>query len=102
MEMPVFEAVFFRPAFGRMGVIVILGMGFVIVDVPRRVMVPFEKFAVALQHFSDHVGVVLAEQAVALQDPVARPGHFAKPGFWQFFKIGHGVRGLPELRPENQ
>jgi hypothetical protein len=84
--MPVFEAVFFRPAFGRMGVIVILGMGFAIVDFPRRVMVQFEKFAVALQHFSDYVGVVLAEQAVALQDPIARPGHFAKPGFWQFLK----------------
>ena len=48
-------------------------------------MVPIEKFAVALQHFSDHVGVIFAEQTVALQDPVARPGHFAKPGFWQLF-----------------
>ena len=86
MEMPVFGAVFFRPAFGRMGVIVVLGMGFVIVDVPRRVMVPFEKFAVALQHFSDHVGIVLAEQAVALQDPVARPGRLRSRVFGSFLK----------------
>ena len=78
--MPVFRPEFFSPALGRVGMEIILGMGFVVVDVSRRVVVPFKKFAVAMQHFPDHVGVGFAEQAVAFQNLIARTGHFFQLG----------------------
>ena len=78
--MPVFGAVLFGPALERMGMVVVLGVGFVIVDVSRRIVVPLLEFVVAFEHFADHVGVGFSEQPIAFQNLIASLGHFFQLG----------------------
>ncbi|MEK9673312.1 MAG: hypothetical protein VW268_12565 [Rhodospirillaceae bacterium] len=54
-------AVFLPPEVGadlrRMGVVIILGMAFPVVDIPGRVMVPLQKFALTFEDFIDDAAV---------------------------------------------
>ena len=78
MEVSVFAAA----QFGRMGMIVVLAVGFVVVDVALRVVVPFEKLAVAAYHLADQVVVGFAQNPNAIERP--------KSGFCHSFQIDRG------------
>ena len=60
---------------GGMGVVIILRMGFVVVDVPVRIVVPFVKSAHVLKQLAHDIVARLAENPVAFAHKLTRITH---------------------------
>ena len=72
-------AVFADPELRRMGVVIVLGMGFGVVDVAVRVVVPFVKGARVLDQLADQVITGLFQHPVHFHDLYTGGRHILEP-----------------------
>jgi len=102
---PLPRSVLAAAQFGRMGMIVVLGVGLVVIDVARRIVIPLVEFAVAAQHFTDDIVLALPQQPVTFHDLGPGSRHVFQPLSRQFAQLNHHdprcCRVVPTLTDRN-